>query len=79
MLAPGLRLSWVVPWVLGELPLQVSLLSIISGKKSTHFLICESQLLSNLTQSHSLAAKLYYFLLVFLNVAVFSGHSKNLL
>src|SRR5699024_4426381 len=56
-----------------------SLLSIVSGKKSTHFLICESQLLSNLTQSHSLAAKLYYFLLVFLNVAVFSGHSKDLL
>src|SRR5699024_5510419 len=56
-----------------------SLLSIISGKKSTHFLICESQLLSNLTQSHSLAAKLYYFLLVFLNVAVFSGHTKDLL
>src|SRR5699024_6725331 len=56
-----------------------SLLSIVSRKKSSHFLICESQLLSNLTQSHSLAAKLYYFLLVFLNVAVFSGHSKDLL
>ena len=56
-----------------------SLLSIVLGKKSSHFLICEFQLLSNLTQSHSLAAKLYYFLLVFLNVAVFSGHSKDLL
>ena len=30
--------------------------------------MCKSQLLSNLTQSHSLAAKLYYFLLVFLTI-----------
>src|SRR5699024_2763308 len=56
-----------------------SLLSIVSGKKSPHFLMRKSKLLSNLTQSHSLATKFQYLFFVFLNMTVFSRHSKDLL
>ncbi len=47
-------------------------------EKSTHFLMRESRLLSDLTQSHSLAAKFQYSFLMFLR-AIFSRQSKDLL
>ena len=47
-------------------------------EKSTHFLMRESRLLSDLTQSHPLAAKFQYSFLMFLR-AIFSRQSKDLL
>ena len=80
-LALVLRLSGGVPWALEGFPLQVFSVfnCTVPGDKSTHFLMRKSQLLSDFLQGRSLFSQFEYFLLVFLNVAVFSQHSKDLL